>query len=108
MVFCFDLDPVGAAELHEKRREPASAGKPPGTPFFWVLFFGGAKKSTSPTGRKKNLNSISPEGEKPEAKKCPARIGETGRKKHLTLQEGTTTSRGPWAWTKLFNGCGLP
>jgi hypothetical protein len=45
------------------------AGKPPGSPFFWVLFFGGAKKSTSPfrakhEGKKKH----SPELAKPEVK----------------------------------------
>jgi hypothetical protein len=32
------------------------AGKPPGPPFFWVLFFGGAKKSISPKGRYPNSN----------------------------------------------------
>jgi len=41
------------SELRERRalREAQGtrvAGKPPGSPFFWVLFFGGAKKSTSP------------------------------------------------------------
>ncbi|MEN8206456.1 MAG: hypothetical protein ABFS24_10640, partial [Pseudomonadota bacterium] len=46
-----------SAGLREKRREPASAGKPSGPPFFWVLFFGGAKKSTSPTGRKKKTKT---------------------------------------------------
>jgi len=40
-----------SAGFHEKRREPASAGKPPGPRFFWVLFFGGAKKSTSPQAK---------------------------------------------------------
>jgi hypothetical protein len=41
------------SELRERRalREAQGtreAGKPPGSPFFWVLFFGGAKKSISP------------------------------------------------------------
>jgi hypothetical protein len=32
-------------------------GKSPGPPFFWVLFFGGAKKSTLP-GRAKYVNKL--------------------------------------------------
>jgi len=40
-----------SAGFHEKRREPASAGKPPGPHFFWILFFGGAKKSISPQAK---------------------------------------------------------
>jgi hypothetical protein len=34
------------------------AGKPTGSPFFWVLFFGEAKKSTSPEGAKHNRQRI--------------------------------------------------
>jgi hypothetical protein len=30
-------------------------GKPSGPPFFWFVFFGGAKKMNSPGGAKKNL-----------------------------------------------------
>jgi hypothetical protein len=45
------------SELRERRalREAQGtreAGKPSGSPFFWVLFFGGAKKSTSPNRAK--------------------------------------------------------
>ena len=46
-----------SAGLHEKRREPALAGKPLGPRFFWILFFGGAKKSISPTGRNPQLKN---------------------------------------------------
>jgi hypothetical protein len=46
-----------SAGFHEKRRKPASAGKPPGPDFFWVLFFGGAKKSTSPIRRNTGTGS---------------------------------------------------
>jgi len=59
-LFELDLQVAGAAnpassvsaQTGEKRREPASAGKPSGPPFFWVLFFGGAKKSILPEGAK--------------------------------------------------------
>jgi len=48
------------SELRERRalREAQGtrvAGKPPGSPFFWVLFFGGAKKSTSPEWAKQGV-----------------------------------------------------
>jgi len=64
-LFELDLQAEGAAnpassasaQNGEKRREPALAGKPPGPPFFWVLFFGGAKKSISPKGRNPNSKS---------------------------------------------------
>jgi len=49
------------------------AGKPPGSPFFWILFFGGAKKS------------ISPEWAKQEAKKYLALQGEISRLKRKYL-----------------------
>jgi len=44
---------LSVSELRERRalREAQgtrAAGKPPGSPFFWILFFGGAKKSISP------------------------------------------------------------
>jgi hypothetical protein len=68
-LFELDLQAAGAAnpassasaQTGEKRREPASAGKPSGPPFCWVLFFGGAKKSTSPSGR--NPAQITPNKE---------------------------------------------
>ena len=47
-----------AAPTGLKTSYPAHVGKPSGSPFFWVLFFGEAKKSTSPKGRK-NLNEQS-------------------------------------------------
>jgi hypothetical protein len=49
-----------SAQTGEKRRARLRSGlvssrglaaKPPGLPFFWILFFGGAKKSISPKGR---------------------------------------------------------
>jgi hypothetical protein len=40
------------------------AGKPSGSPFFWVLFFGGAKKSTSPVrGETRAKQEITTPGE---------------------------------------------
>jgi hypothetical protein len=49
------------SELRERRalREAQGtrvAGKPPGSPFFWALFFGEAKKSTSPDRAKQAGN----------------------------------------------------
>jgi len=56
------------SELRERRfaREAQGtrvAGKPPGSPFFWVLFFGGAKKSISPGWAKKEaIKSLALQG----------------------------------------------
>ena len=39
----------------EQRSVPAQPGDESGSPFFWVLFFGEAKKSTSPAGARPGL-----------------------------------------------------
>ena len=48
---------IGSRLPHQTPQETRVAGKPPGPPFFWVLFFGGAKKSTSPFRAKQEFKS---------------------------------------------------
>ncbi len=53
------FEPVGRVSAHpariEQRSVPAQPGDESGSPFFWVLIFGEAKKSTSPAGARPGL-----------------------------------------------------
>ncbi len=55
------FEPAGRVSAHpariEQRSVPAQPGDESGSLFFWVLFFGEAKKSTSPAGARPGLSA---------------------------------------------------